>query len=90
MPLNGGRSLILFDGLSLPECCDNEEVARNVFLLNEKGDIIWRIFSKYDQDGNPFTNIYEKSNQIRAYRWDGGEYLIDIETGEAKPHAFLK
>ncbi len=52
--------------------------------------MIWRVFSNYDDEGNPFTNIRLICNEVEAYRWDGGRYSIDKECGFATPKQLLK
>ena len=65
-------------------------MSSNVFMINSSGEVIWRICKKNDKFGDSFTNIYEKNGEFKAYRWDGGQYNIDIKTGLATPEILLK
>lgn len=53
--------------------------------------VIWQVYSEYDSEGNPFTNIsVDDLGNITAYRWDGGLYFINGNTGFAKPQKLIK
>lgn len=61
----------------------NFDPARNVFLLNQEGDILWQI-----ETGGVFhgvigySDIYvDKNNKLMAYSRDGVEYEIDPMCG---------
>jgi hypothetical protein len=82
--LPDGGCVILLDMLGKAGEFSKEEVARNVFRLDDKGEVEWQIYSKFDSKGVPFTAI-EIENALSAYRWDGGNYSVDIESGEATP-----
>ena len=82
--LPDGGSIILLDMLAKADQFSKEEIARNVFRLDEKGDVKWQIHTKFDAKGVPFTFI-EIENTLNAYRWDGGNYSVNLETGEATP-----
>lgn len=59
--------------------------ARNLVLLDRDGSVVWTVRSDFDQSGDPFTNVTLEGTAITAYRWDGGTYTIDADTGEATP-----
>jgi hypothetical protein len=88
--VSGGIKILLFDSLGKYKYLDSDCRARNIYALDSNDQIVWRVFSDFDSDGDPFINVRFKSGRLTAYRWDGGEYLIDITTGKAEPHAFLK
>lgn len=88
--INSNLQLVLIDGLDSLFGKEPVEVSRNIFLIDLNGNIIWRIHSKNDKFGDSFTNIYEKDGNFKAYRWDGGQYGIDLETGLATPEILLK
>ena len=68
------------------------DTSRNVFLLDNKSKVIWQIRSDSDSEktSGPFTKLCITDGRLRAYRWDGGMYDIDGETGFATPAEFLK
>jgi hypothetical protein len=66
------------------------ECARNVFLIDDAGSVVWQVSSNFDSDGDPFTNIFMEGGQLKAYRWDGGSYSVDAQTGRAVPDQLLK
>ncbi|MDF7666471.1 hypothetical protein PT273_01165 [Orbaceae bacterium ESL0727] len=88
--VNANSQLVLIDGFDPIFDGKPSEKSRNIFLINSKQEVIWRIFSKNDNFGDSFTNIYEENRQFKAYRWDGGQYDINIKTGEAIPGKLLK
>lgn len=90
LPISNSRTVVLLDRLGKEQTYGREECARNIYLLDDTLQIIWQVRSKFDADGGPFTNIvYEKQN-LRGYRWDGGKYDIDLDTGEARPLSLTK
>jgi hypothetical protein len=76
------------------------EYSRNIYMIDESDNIIWQVQSGFDADGfsGPFTGLrmrpagfddlsritYE-TEALQAYRWNGGLYGIDLETGWATP-----
>jgi hypothetical protein len=81
---NGNR-LVLLDTMGKEEIFGAEKCAKNVFLLNSAGVTIWQISSNFDQDGDPFTKIIFENERIKAYRWDGGVYEVNLTDGKAVP-----
>lgn len=82
MSLANGDRLILLDRLGNYPV---EERARNIYLLDKDGNVLWRIHSRFDDEGHPFTRLHDEHGVITAYRWDGGMYGIDLTTGAATP-----
>lgn len=82
--------IVLYDRLD-PKIFSDEEAARNVYKLDFSGNIIWQVSSKSDERGAPFTGIrIDEDGKLMAYRWDGGLYEIDIETGFATPKILMR
>ncbi len=83
--LSDGHRIILQDRLAKGEQFSKEEQSRNIFRLDSKNEIQWQVWSHFDTDGYPFTNIRMDSDKLLAYRWDGGTYEVDKATGLAVP-----
>lgn len=85
------KYLILVNGFNPVFKNEPIERVKNIFLIDSSGKVIWRVHSNFDSEQSGiFTNIYEKDGKFKAYRWDGGQYGIDIETGFATPEILLK
>jgi hypothetical protein len=82
--LPDGGCVVLLDMLGKAGQYSKDQIAKNIFRLDEKGEVKWQVFSDFDSEGSPFTRI-DLQNGINAYRWDGGTYSVNIETGEATP-----
>ncbi len=92
LPLDEGSRIVLLDLLAAPASVPDEEVAHNVYRLSAKGNVQWQIETGggvYPR--TPFTGIYwGEDGQLVAYRWDGTEYIVNLETGKAEPHTLAK
>lgn len=88
--LEDGLSLVLLDRLAKESTYGTLQCARNVFLVLSDTKIVWQISTDFDSDGGSFTNILLQSDTAKAFRWDGGIYDIDLETGRAIPTQLLK
>lgn len=87
MDLPDGRRLIILNWTGRSE----NEAARNLYLVGADGQVVWQVASKFDADGGPFTKLHSCNDEKAvAYRWDGGDYEIDMKTGFAIPKAFKK
>ena len=84
--LPDGSAIVLLDRLGKGDQYSKEELARNVFKIDSHGHVEWRVHSQFDTEGNPFTRLHY-ADGVTAYRWDGGSYSIDLDTGEATPLA---
>lgn len=82
--LPDGERIIMLDRLGKANQYSKEEISRNVFRLDKNGEVKWQIHSEFDSKGVPFTAI-EIENGLSAYRWDGGTYGVDMDTGAATP-----
>ncbi len=80
---SGGR-LIVLDTLGRNDIPATDR-ARNLVMLDDEGTVVWTVSSEFDGSGDPFTGVAVEGTAIEAYRWDGGTYAVDAETGEATP-----
>ena len=70
---------------------DINNKVRNVFKIDNEGNVIWQIFSNSDLEQDvSFQGIRMDGNRLKGYRWNGGQYDINIETGFATPEILLK
>jgi hypothetical protein len=83
--LPGGVTLVLQDRLAKENIYGQLECARNIFLMDANSKIVWQIQTDFDSDGGSFTNIFADDSGIKGYRWDGGVYEIDLESGKGAP-----
>ncbi|OCG24707.1 hypothetical protein A9G11_03375 [Gilliamella sp. wkB108] len=88
--IDNNCQLVLIDGFNRIFNKDPLKASRNIFFINNIGQVIWRVFSKNDRFGDSFMNIYKIQDEYKAYRWDGGQYGLNIQTGEATPEILLK
>lgn len=83
--LPGGVTLVLEDRLAKEDIYGRLECARNIFLVDSNSKIVWQIQTDFDSDGGSFTNIFADDGGVKGYRWDGGVYLIDLNSGKGMP-----
>lgn len=92
LPLPGGGAIVLYDMLHAPESTPTEEFNRNIYRMTASGDIRWQVSApegRYEK--TPFTNVYfTQDGKLKAFRWDGFECEINMESGEAFITDFLK
>lgn len=88
--LGDGSSLVLLERLAKWEQYGKQECARNIYLLDSCGKVVWQVFSDFDDEGAPFTHISVGADGVSAYRWDGGTYAIDLLSGFASPGVFSR
>ncbi|KAA3667048.1 hypothetical protein FEV48_13405 [Pectobacterium carotovorum subsp. carotovorum] len=89
--LPSGKKLVLLDRLGMENLYKRVEIARNIYFLDEQGETVWQVSSDFDSEGNPFTNMtLHRDGSITAYRWDGGNYILNAETGFATPLTLMK
>ena len=79
--------------LDTPDC---KVADRNVFAVDQSGNIRWRIserLPKVDDTPNPITNIWiDEKGRLMAYAWEGRFLMVDPNTGavtDADPGARL-
>ena len=58
IPVSDLRSVVLLDRLGQEALYGLMECARNVFLIDDAGSVVWQVSSDFDSDGDPFTNIF--------------------------------
>ena len=85
-----GSSVVLLDRLAKEKIYGRLDCARNIYLVNARGEIIWQVETNFDTDSGPFTNIFADKAGIKGYRWDGGTYLIDKINGRATPVSLMR
>ncbi|MEX2112576.1 MAG: hypothetical protein WD845_05285 [Pirellulales bacterium] len=80
------------DMLSAPKSTPAQEVSYNVFRFDNDNRMVWRIQADVGtQDRNPFVGLtIQEDGQLVAFRWDGGAYAIDVDTGKATYSYFAK
>lgn len=88
--ISGRLSVVLIDRLGQEGTYGSVECARNIFLIDGGGNVIWQVSSDFDSDGGAFTNITCSDGRLQGYRWDGGMYEIDLKTGKAEPGLLMK
>jgi hypothetical protein len=81
--LPSGNKLVLLDVLGREEdIYPKEERNRNVFLLTQKHEIIWRVaYHEGIRGHDPFVNAYFERGKIVGCTWDGSEFEIGSEDG---------
>jgi len=68
-----------------------EATNRNVVRLDKRGRVVWRIETDASPDERiPYTHISFKSGVLTAYSWSGGEYDVDLDTGEISNGRLVK
>ncbi|BBP70405.1 hypothetical protein PHLH6_24090 [Pseudomonas sp. Seg1] len=83
-------SVVLLDRLGQEALYGSKECSSNIFLVDNVGNVVWQVSSDFDSDGGAFTHIFVEGGQLKAYRWDGGSYNLDFQTGRAVPSQLLK
>jgi hypothetical protein len=83
--LPDGRRVLLLDRLAKETLYGRLECARNIYLTDQNGNIVWQVETAFDAGSGPFTNVFTDGAELKAYRWDGGTYVIDAKNGHASP-----
>ena len=86
----GGAKIVLYNSLAKEKEYGELDCARNVYLVNNEGEVGWRVFSSSDAAGDPFVDIYMEEGELYGSRWDSFRYMINIETGKAIRDDFIK
>jgi len=91
-----GRLIVRLDTLGRKDI-NTEEKNRNIFCLNERGDILWQIQDPdtyppgFPKSDSPFVGMrLTKDGKLRATSWDSHAYDVDIETGTLSNAEFTK
>ena len=62
-----------------------QEHSENVFCVRQDNEVIWKVSPSVSPHGkDSFVSIELTKEGIRADRFFGGEFLIDISTGVAR------
>jgi len=85
-----GLSLVMLDRLAKESIFGKIECARNIFLVDATTKIVWQVHTDFDANAGPFTNVFLEGNVVKAYRWDGGMYEIDLKNGKGVPVLLMK
>jgi hypothetical protein len=69
--LENGGCLILLDQ-------DNGELNENIFIINNRGEIVWQVPKyTYTDKYSPFVKIIELGNkQFKLINWDGSTIIV--------------
>lgn len=73
-----------------------EKFNRNIFCLNEKGEILWQIQDPDERNSvvkktdSPFVGIYTKKEALRVANWNSYDYDVDLNTGNISNAEFSK
>ncbi len=85
--LPSGDKVVLF---GYDSCVDKIERQQNIVCFDSRGNEKWRVGEYGAWENSAFTNIYFLDGGLYAYNFDGGEYSIDMGTGQCRPVALLK
>ena len=89
--LPNGERVVVFLIESANRTMPRPELLRNVFKLRKDGAPIWRIQLSDSEGARAFQEVYLAADgRLLAYNADSWEYEVDVESGMARPHAFLK
>lgn len=90
LSLKGGDGIYLYDTLGRTDLLSALERATNMCRVSAAGVRLWRVHSDFDADSGPFTQMKFEKERLIAYRWDGGEYAVNMDNGEATPLALTR
>jgi hypothetical protein len=90
--LPSGTRLVLLDVLGRAEdVYPKEEQNRNVFLLTQTGEVIWRVaYHEGVRGHDPFVNAYPEGERIVGCTWEGWDFEIALEDGSLKKLGWTK
>lgn len=82
--LDDGSKVILVDTLGKRDIPDHD-ASNNIYRVSPSGEIVWQIDAGEGVDGRaPFTSLrIDEHGRLIAFRWDGSDFAVDIETGAA-------
>lgn len=87
---NGDRIVVYSIG-SANQVMPRRELLRNVFRLKPDGSPVWRIQIPTPDEARAFLEVYlSEDGRLIAYNADSWEYHVDLNSGVARPDAFLK
>ena len=88
--LHSGVMVVLLDRLAKEDVYGYLECAKNIFLTDSAGNVIWQVHTDFDSNSGSFTNIVVDGTGIKGYRWDGGSYEINLDSGKGTPELLMK
>jgi len=90
--LGDGTVIVLLNMLGLPDNVPQMDMEQNIYRVNQQGNVMWQITGDAPfYPRTPFTGLwYDENNQLMGYRFDGGQYKIDIEAGIASLIQLIK
>ena len=67
------------------------EFSRNIWLMDEHGNEVWRVYSDNDEKGLEFTRFNRSHSEYLAHRWADDRksefmFLLHMESGLATPY----
>jgi hypothetical protein len=90
--LDNGDRIVMLDMLAADKSLPSDSIEQNIYRLSASGEVMWQVSASgpvYDR--SPFTGIgIEDDGVLHAYRWDGTEYIVDVQSGKAQPHRLSK
>jgi hypothetical protein len=91
-PLGNGSKLVLLDVLGMAAIYPVEEQNRNVFLLNPRGEVVWRVaYHEGIDGGDPFVGMTVSGDaKIVGGTWEGWHFEIGPEDGSVKKLGWSK
>ena len=55
---------------------------RNIFGVNEEGEIIWQVEAPTKDPVDLYTGLFEEEGQVIGGAWSGGDCYLDPQTGK--------
>lgn len=85
--LDDGTSVVLLDMLAVSSEVPQQDVENNIRRVTPDGHVIWQVSGTEPvYPRSPFTGmLLDENRNLIAYRWDGGQFKIDVDTGIAEP-----
>jgi hypothetical protein len=56
--------------------------SRNIFGVNEEGEIIWQVEAPTKDPVDLYTGLFEEEGQVIGGAWSGGDCYLDPQTGK--------
>ena len=88
--LPGARQVVLVD-VGGRKDVSVAEYNSNIYCLDDENNIVWQVSSPNPRMGrDSFVDIGFENGVLRANRFFGGEYVIDVSTGVAEESGWHK
>lgn len=85
------KVLVFYETYKILFTPENEEnINRNIMMINSDGNIIWRIENTLKDEGNTYADLYKIDGLWKAYLYRGYRYDLDIETGKISNPMFVR